>query len=654
MKYIPKEVGLDNIMLAEGVDIIYSSWTITCDGEVVHYTPRDEVNKVSKLFTDVFEVGKVYYVTLSMVRTDGPTISTKPYEITVLANDATYGTLPMPSVVDTPTVTLGHDLNNVPNSNILVRGSEFSVLGNAEHDKSHWWLIDDANNIIWKSMDDHINRSSILIDSVVLSNNKIYTIYVIYVGTNNDVSGNGSLTFGVTDEASLVLIGDLNNNRYGDPIATSLISPDPAMTSFTYTLYGDNNVSIYTETNNTGVVSIPGYIDGKAVLNSSMGWYVMELSADVGGASLGPSRVVFTPTPIDVDSDLWDDISFQYNNDLRVIRLAVPEYTTSSWLTDTSMSGTTYQFPDGSIYLKVREKQINRYSFNEVNMTLQLEESGVVFPQITSRNGTANAFNIKIFPNLKVLVTNDDGFNGTKIYQYRYNSITKGFIYETEYNIGGSDIMPNRVSEWHYLGDGAVLYMTTTSNETGVPLTNSINNPTLYVINTELRVNTLLTSGIYPSRMNCNLIRLNHKEFLVTKGTNVNTLNDGFDNLLKPITISLDNTTVTIGDEEIDRFSLVSTQGYMMNAFKQATLRNNKVLLVENSNWRQEPTNTLTATIVDKDKRIGSTISVGINKDIISTISTAPSLIRGNMMIALNNGNRIMLDNLASPMIHYS
>ena len=101
--YVPKEIVLNNLEIPEGVSILYSTWTIRDEANtIVHYTEMDEVNLTSKIFTDVFEVGKKYYVTMSMVRTDGPTIDTRPLEVQVFSGEDTYNLYPMPSVIDTP------------------------------------------------------------------------------------------------------------------------------------------------------------------------------------------------------------------------------------------------------------------------------------------------------------------------------------------------------------------------------------------------------------------------------------------------------------------------------------------------------------------------------------------------------------------------
>ena len=150
-KYISKEIVLNNIVLPEGVSILYSTWKILDEEDnIVLYIPRDNVNLTSRMFNNVFEVGKKYKVIMSLVRTDGPTVETKPLEVVVFSGEDIYELYPMPSVVDTPIINMDYvSLDTIPNSNIKFKSSDLEVYGNATHDSSSWWLTDDKNEVIW-------------------------------------------------------------------------------------------------------------------------------------------------------------------------------------------------------------------------------------------------------------------------------------------------------------------------------------------------------------------------------------------------------------------------------------------------------------------------------------------------------------------------
>ena len=126
-KFVPREIGLDHMEIPAGVTINYATWTIVHDGTIVHHTERDEVNLTSKVFTDVFEIGKTYYVTLSMNRTDGPTVTTKPFKVVITATDEVYRQLHIPSIPDAPRLTLVHDSSEVPINNIMVNASPYNT-----------------------------------------------------------------------------------------------------------------------------------------------------------------------------------------------------------------------------------------------------------------------------------------------------------------------------------------------------------------------------------------------------------------------------------------------------------------------------------------------------------------------------------------------
>jgi streptogramin lyase len=265
-RYIPKEIVLNNLEIPEGVSILYSTWTIRdkADNTIVHYTPRDEVNLTSKIFTDVFEIGKKYEVIMSMVRTDGPTIDTRPLEVQVFSGEDTYNLYPMPSVIDTPIITMAYALDNVPSNDIKFTSNDMIVAGNATHDYSDWWLTNDANEVIWDSLKDQINKTEIIVSGVNLKKDRLYTMHCVYRGTNRDSSGTGSITFKPNSFDELEIAGDLNHTYYGYGIDTRLKDLNSDMTLFEYKLLGDE-VELFSGSNNTGEIEINSYYNGEFI-----------------------------------------------------------------------------------------------------------------------------------------------------------------------------------------------------------------------------------------------------------------------------------------------------------------------------------------------------------------------------------------------------
>ena len=581
--YVPKEIVLNNLEIPEGVSILYSTWTIRDEANtIVHYTDMDEVNLTSKIFTDVFEVGKKYYVTMSMVRTDGPTIDTRPLEVQVFSGEDTYNLYPMPSVIDTPVITMTYALDNVPTNDIKFTGSAMIVAGNATHDYSHWWLTNDTNEVIWDSPRDQINKTEIIVSDVDLKRDRFYTMHCVYAGTNRDTSGTGSITFRPSAFDGLELVGDLNNTYYGYSVETRLKDLNSDMTLFEYKLLG-NDTELYSTSNTTGIVDLSSII-----LVDTYDYYILRLRLTTNSSVVGWKDIKFRPRKFIVDSDTWNDLDFQYENRIEVLDGKILNYDKSDYnISFTTPNGKSYQLPNGEVILLRTKTKIGRFSIDEDNGILT-HLGDLYLPQVTL-NKDYNVFNFKIFSTGDVLI--GVGYTDYKLYRFKYDPVNNSFKYITSYTLanGGTNVY----SEMHLVGS-KVLF---TSD--GV-INGSTQN--LYSIDLPNNIIELLSSDIVSSTVNGNLVRLDEDDLLLRGG--VDKLNKG--SIIN--TGKLIHSTAGVISNSVDSRISLSPVGVSDESALQATLRNNELILGNFNRFK------LKSNSRDEIRLVGSDLGAVTNK----------------------------------------
>lgn len=611
-RYIPKEIVLNNLELPDGVTILYTTWRIVDESNtVVHYTDRDDLNLTSKIFTDVFEVGKKYYVTMSMVRTDGPTIDTRPLEVLVFSGEETYNLYPLPSVADTPVITMDYALDNTPNNDIKFTASDMVVAGNATHDYSNWWLTNDLNEVIWDSLKNQINKTEIVVSNVDLKRNRFYTMHCVYTGTNRDSTGTGSITFRPSISNELELVGDLNNTYYGYSIETRLKDLNSDMTLFEYKLLG-NDTELFSTSNATGIVNL-----SSITLVDTYEYYILRLRLTTSSSVLGWKDIKFRPRSFIVDSDTWNDLDFQYENRIEVLDGKILNYDKSDYnISFTTPNGKTYQLPNGEIILLRTKTKIGRFNIDEDTGVLT-HLGDLYLPQIIL-NKDYNIFNFKIFSTGDALI--GVGYTDYKLYRFKYDPVNNSFKYITSYVIdnGGT----NTYSEMHLVGN-KVLFIS--DGTIGASTQN------LYSINLTTNILELVYSNVVANAATGNLVRLDEDDLLLRGGVNKTTTNTII-NTGKLIHIV--NGVIT---SSVDSRIVLTPVGISNESILQATLRNNELILGNFNQFSLKSTSNLIFTLN----------KLSTDKNIIT--NTNPFIFKSNggedfkFTIFLNNGKRIFM-----------
>ena len=433
--YIPKEFGLDNIVLAPNEEILYSTWTITLlpDNEIVHYTERDDVNKTSKLFTDVFILGKTYSVKMSVVTTNGPSRDTEPFIITVTDNKDIIDLYPMPSVVDTPILTMPYDMTSIPNTNIKFECSKIVVSGNAVLEECNWVLVDDMNKVVWSSLKDKENLSIITLKDIILSPDVVYTMYCSQKATNKDLSGCGSIVFKPTILKELDILGDLRDTFYTQPIETRLKNTPTNLTKLEYEVYGEDSVLLYkNNTMDTNIIIPSLKMDGQYVLLEEDGYsyYTLKIRMTTASGIYGWREFIFKPKKWSVESIKENDATRVYTNEMIPISISIDSFDASSFdlVTSKSMLGRVYEFPDGLFLMRYKRNEYGLYSYsssdNRFVFFKRIDLLSIVgMPAATTRHDLT----VAMLPSGIVVVSVTPDTGNIKSYILKYNPSTKEF-----------------------------------------------------------------------------------------------------------------------------------------------------------------------------------------------------------------------------------
>lgn len=576
MSYITKEIGIDNLSLPSGVEILYSIWTVTLKetGDVVYPKPgqpiEDYENLTSIIFNNVFELGKTYNIKLAMVQTTGPTISTEAFEYTAIDNKDIIDLYPMPSVVDTPVLSVGYPLNAVPTTGFVVTGAPIAVSGNAVHEESDWWMMDDENKLIWKSLKDKVNLESIRITEVSLDPNKVYTIFCVYKGNNRDASAAGSLTIRPVSYSELDIEGTLDDSYYGREIDTNLLSIPNTFNSLEYELWGEDKTLIYSSTNTTGTILIPETLpSGKSILEVGDGYrfYKLRLRATIDSVVVGWKDILFTPKVWKVESIVYDDADFRYKNSLTPIKIQVEGFDASTF-NDYNTGNTyylkyiqSYQLPDGLFLLAYARKKYGLFKWNESIHTFtkvkDIPFSEAVAMDTTAGLQTFSWIMLSSTGNILITLGSSNGTDSPKTYAYKYNPIKKSFTFIEKALDSSLDINSKWISGDKFL----------TIDSTG-----------LVVYDSKLKTRTLLTSHpfstsslIYMSIIDSRTVKI-YSHWTATTG-----VTDGRSVLVHISEDYLTATTDTIVTETLLETTYPSSgvQGSLL----LNTLRNSDVLL---------------------------------------------------------------------------
>ena len=188
--------------LSKGVKHLQTSWQISDKQDfsnILVESLNDSVNLTSIVFPDLSVdvntqlYGRARILTdiggwsafnnLDIVTTDSDEdIFTLPCKISVpRLYTSKYGSKATRQTEDDLTFT------NHPLTLFYISNDEsYTVIGDAIHNASSWWIEDLDGNVVWKSLKDSINLNIILVDDIILERDSIYVIkHIMHTNTND-------------------------------------------------------------------------------------------------------------------------------------------------------------------------------------------------------------------------------------------------------------------------------------------------------------------------------------------------------------------------------------------------------------------------------------------------------------------------------------
>lgn len=633
--YIPKEFGLDNIVLAPNEEILYSTWTITLlpDNEIVHYTERDDINKTSKLFTDVFILGKTYSVKMSVVTTNGPSRDTEPFIITITDNKDLIDLYPMPSVVDTPIITMPYDMTSIPNTNIKFECSKIIVSGNAVLEECNWVLVDDMNKVVWSSLKDKENLSVITLKDVMLSPDVVYTMYCSQKATNKDMSGCGSIVFKPTILEELDIVGDLRDTFYKHPIETRLKNTPTNLTNLEYMLYGEDSVLLYENNTMDTSITIPSLkMDGQYVLieEDRYSYYTLKIRMTTDSGIYGWREFIFKPSRWIVESIRENDIRKIYTDEMIPISVSIDGFDASSFDLDSekSMVGKVYEFPDGLFLMRYKRNEYGLYSYNTIDNRFVFFKkidllSIIGIPAVNVKHDLT----VAMLPSGIVVVSVTPDADHIKSYILRYNPSTKEF---SRFN--------NRVLDYEfhsYIDDRVLLFKT---EDAGAYSLSTYNIDTDILASVVTLPNELEIES--SSSYHIGIDKIDRKKLRVyTHTKNATTLTGKYIDIV----IASDYGSATTGPIQTGLLldSSTGNPNDLRWVFRDISLKNGKSIKIP-----------LTPSVVDNKVKLRWNISDSIfdnteNSKEIMVKQSNTALSRFDMFVFFNNGNRIIMSSVS-------
>jgi hypothetical protein len=232
---LPKATYLNNI-ITKGLQVVYISikninkptqythlatnWELAEDEnftKMVTSSMNDHTNVTSIIFHKELIHQKTYYVRVRRLFNFGWSEKSSFHKFVSKTDNRINLTLPTPTTIVTPTVSIKYDQHSTPHTHFNIFGSEFtSATSDVEHVATDYIIVNENDETVWTSFNNERELTKLRLDNMFLTQNMFYTIYVIYRGSNNSVSNPGSLTIYVSNDKRLQLhkmIGYIDNTK---------------------------------------------------------------------------------------------------------------------------------------------------------------------------------------------------------------------------------------------------------------------------------------------------------------------------------------------------------------------------------------------------------------------------------------------------------
>jgi len=214
-----KELALDN-----PAEHIATDWQVSrtmAFNDIVLESIEDHSNVTYIKWNDVLDPNVKYYARArALLAGKGYTIwgNLDIYQ-TEKVNDLTF-TAELPSKVSIPVLTTSSDKTAHASVLFTLSVSGYTVVGDAAHIKTSWFIEDLNGKVVWSSLNDTINKTSITVADTVLRNGEIYRVRAMFITNTNDKSQMATMTIQVSDVPDVEVLTVLNDMN---PVANNTL-----------------------------------------------------------------------------------------------------------------------------------------------------------------------------------------------------------------------------------------------------------------------------------------------------------------------------------------------------------------------------------------------------------------------------------------------
>jgi len=210
-----------NLKLSENVTHDATDWQISTDilfNNIVAESIEDHDNKTSISFDQDTDVKIKYYGRARLLLSTGYTKWSNIDVFIPVYTSSIVDNMDQPTVVPVPMITTDSPQNTHVNTGFIISATGFGEIGSATHVVTDWWIEDIDGYVIWEHLDSTSNLNYIVVDDIILKQDRIYRIRVSFGSSSNDKSQTATYTINTGSNKEILLITNLISIDYQEEL----------------------------------------------------------------------------------------------------------------------------------------------------------------------------------------------------------------------------------------------------------------------------------------------------------------------------------------------------------------------------------------------------------------------------------------------------
>lgn len=204
----------------------------------------------------------------------------------------------MPSRVATPIITTNSNPMYHDATLFTITASGYSVIGNATHVATSWFVEDLDGNVVWDSNFNTLDKETIQFRNMVLKSGRVYRIRCMFHSSSNDVSSIGCRTIKISDSNDLELLTYLDDVDYNTPTEIQLaqVVENVNVTGVTWQIISltNNYAEVIYNNVTTGINMLKCTIPANILKDDTM--YLLKFKANIENESVDQWKYIHFKT----------------------------------------------------------------------------------------------------------------------------------------------------------------------------------------------------------------------------------------------------------------------------------------------------------------------------------------------------------------------